>query len=134
MTLIVNTSLSIGPWFKDENLKDPTEKWTLVNLGLRAVDILENQVYQLSVANVFEQADALRFAYLGNRNIPDGEQPQTAMDKCPTGVIVYRGKTCGGWYIADKDKSHPIEFYPRYMACLIDYGRWRGLQGQWNQE
>ena len=33
----------------------------------------------------------------------------------------------------DKDKAllDPIQFYPRYMHCLVDYGFGRGL-AEWN--
>ena len=126
VTLIVNTRLSIKPWH-DGDLDNPREGWLLTTLGLRTVEILENQVYRLSVEAVETKAagiGTLHMAYISNENIPGGEEPDQHR---------YRGHTCDEWYQADKERLHPIQFYPSYMACLIDYGRQRGRQAQWNK-
>lgn len=125
VTLIVNTRLAIKPWH-DGDLSSPRNPWLMTTLGLRAVDILENQVYRLSVEVVEDKAasfGALRMATLSNEHIPGGVVP----DDHP-----YRGKACKDWHEADEAAAHPVQFYPSYMACLIDYGRRRGRLGEWN--
>lgn len=121
--LIVNTDLSIDPWHSG-NSDNPTDRWSLPTLGLRTVDILENQVYQLSVGAVEDQADSLHMAYMSNQYI-GGEVPNDH---------IYRGKTCQQWHDGDEAAEHPLQFYPKYMACLIDYGRQRGRRGEWNDK
>jgi predicted acylesterase/phospholipase RssA len=123
IVLIVNTDLSTGPWHPGNSDK-PTDKWSLPTLGLRTVDILENQVYQLSVSNVQTQAESLRMAYLSNQYIGGGTPDDHS----------YRGKTCQQRHEADEAAGHPLQFYPTYMACIIDYGRERGRRGAWNDK
>ena len=124
ITLIVNTDLSIGPWHDHEDLRDPKSGWLMATLGLRTVDILEDQVYQLSVGLVAARAGMLKMAYLSGHGVGGGEQPEDHL---------YLGRSCSAWHDADEAAGHPIQFYPGYMACLIDYGRDRGLQGRWNE-
>ncbi len=123
VTLIVNTDLSLGPWHKADDLRAAKSGWLMTTLGLRTVGILEDQVYQLSVGLVQAKAGTLRMAYLSGRGVPGGEDPEEHG---------YLGKTCSQWHDADEAAGHPIQFFPAYMACLIDYGRDRGLKGQWN--
>jgi predicted acylesterase/phospholipase RssA len=126
VTLVVNTELSMDPW-RDEDLHDPKTGWLLTTLGLRTIDILENQVYRLSVGDVETMAGdlgGLRVSYLAN----DG----TGSDDTPDGHV-YRGQACSAWHALDEARGHPIQFYPTYMACLIDYGRQRGRQNLWNK-
>lgn len=123
IVLIVNGTLSTDPWHQG-NPAVPTDRWSLPTLGLRTVDILENQVYQLSVGTVQTQADALHMAYMSTQYI-GGETPDDH---------AYRGKTCQQWHDADEAAGHPLQFYPGYMACLIDYGRERGRRGAWNDK
>ena len=65
----------------------------------------------------------LHMSYISNENIAGGEEPDDHR---------YRGKTCEAWHLVDRQALHPIQFYPAYMACLIDYGRERGRRGEWN--
>lgn len=125
VTLIVNTRLTIGPW-DNKNPLQPKKGWLLTTLGLRTVKILENQVYRLSVESVehkAEQLAGLHMAYISKENIADGDEPD---------AHIYRGKSCTTWRDEDDRVLNPIEFYPHYMACLIDYGRIRGRANQWN--
>lgn len=123
VTMVVNNSLAITPWHDSENLQQPKKGWLITTLGLRAVDILESQVYQLSVGLVEARADHLRMAFISKNGIAGGEEPD---------AHVYRGATCGDLHKQDDDTLHPIQFYPNYMACLIDYGRQRGQRSEWN--
>lgn len=124
VTMMVNTRLVVPPW-QSGDLRKPDGKWSPISLAPRAVDLLENQVYQLSIRTVEDQADALRMAYISNYNIENGELPDDHQ---------YRGKGCGKWHDDEKAALKPIQFYPGYMACLIDYGRTRGRAGQWNKK
>ena len=40
--------------------------------------------------------------------------------------------SCAEWHDIDKETLHPVQFYPRYMWCLIDYGRRRGRAAEWD--
>lgn len=125
VTLIINTRLTTKTWH-DGDQHDPKEGWLLMTLGLRTVDILESQVYHLSVDAVENKAadlGGLHMSYISNENIAGGEDPDDHS---------YHGKTCEDWHLVDRQALHPIQFYPAYMACLIDYGRERGRRGEWN--
>jgi Patatin-like phospholipase len=122
VTLMVNTTLSVGSWSSDGQ---PMQKWSAISAALRAVNLMETQVYNFSVASVEELGIAkgwLRMAYLSNDDIPGGEQPDDHM---------FDGKTCAQWQAIDA-KAKPMQFYPWYMACTADYGRSRGVAQQWN--
>lgn len=125
ITLIVNTRLTMGSWHNEDSLY-PQKGWLLTTLGLRTVKILENQVYRLSVEAIehkAEQLAGLHMAYISKENVPDGGEPD---------AHTYRGKSCMTWRDEDDRALSPIEFYPHYMACLLDYGRVRGRGNQWN--
>jgi predicted acylesterase/phospholipase RssA len=123
VTMVVNNALAIAPWRDSEDLQQPKKGWLITTLGLRAVDILESQVYQLSVGLIEAKADHLRMAFISKDGIVGGEEPDAHL---------YRGKSCGDLHRQDEVTLHPIQFYPTYMACLIDYGRQRGQRNQWN--
>jgi len=124
ISLVVNTVLGKGPWSLDNgNVKNPSTRWKLIPLITRSVDILTDQAYQTSVADVTDKADKLRVALLDGWHLP-GQNPDDHE---------YAGQTCAQWHDADA-KAKPIEFYPQYMACLIDYGRERGRKGLWNKQ
>ena len=123
VTMVVNTRLAIRPWHSGD-LTAPKKGWLLTTLGLRTVSILENQVYHLSVATIEGQAPNLRMAFISNQNIPGGVEPDDH---------VYRGTSCTGWHDRDEAEFDPVQFFPRYMACLIDYGRNRGRRQEWNR-
>ncbi len=123
VTLIVNHDLYSGPWQADGQ---PTLKWSAATFGLRAIDLLENQVYRFSIADAERYGMAsggLRMAFIGNENIAGGEAPDDHR---------FRGKSCAEWNAID-DKAKPLQFHAQYMACLADYGRVRGAAGQWNR-
>ncbi|MBB3955749.1 patatin-like phospholipase family protein [Novosphingobium sediminicola] len=128
LTLIVNTFLDTPPWTEGDPAI-PTTKWKLIGLGLRTVnDLLETQIYNLSVGQVEAAAGKLSMAYLSNQNIvaPDGRPGENPV------AHVYLGRTCGQWQSEVDALHHPLQFFPDYMACLIDYGRSRGNLAQWN--
>lgn len=132
VTLLVNTRLTIAPWRQKDDPLRPKHGWLLSTLGLRTVDILENQVYRLSVEAVEEKANdlgGLHMAFLHNQNLnPTGNDDGREWPD----DHVFRGKTCAVWHYENDKTQSPAQFYPDYMACLIDYGRQRGQAGLWN--
>ncbi len=123
--MIVNGSLYGKPWL--DSAGEPQTRWSALSLALRTVGILENQVYRFSVDNVTRAASGsgtIRMAFISNENLPAGS-PAPA-------DFVWDGKSCAQWNDID-NLEKPTEFYPRYMRCLIEYGRARGRVGAWNR-
>ena len=140
--LIVNGTQQVGPECGriDENkcpggfdppfdIKDPHRKWDLASTGLRATDILTNQVYRFSVADLAqrykasygEQAYARHFHFtrINRKTMLAHPYPRDG------------GKSCREWHELDWQQSRPLQFYPHYMACLIDYGSARATGQHW---
>ena len=89
--------------------------------------MMENQVYRLSVGDAEQWAvdnGTLRMAFISNEKlrVMTGDPDQW----------VYDGRTCAAASAADA-ASKPIQFHPKYMRCLIDYGQKRGAQDPWNK-
>ena len=125
VTLIVNGALYGGPWTEKGK---PVDKWSVVNFGLRAVDLMENQVYRFSVDDVESWAMAngsLKMAFISNQGLT---KVTTQPDAWP-----YNNMTCAQASADDDKKTHPQEFHPEYMRCLIDYGQARGKDEPWNK-
>ncbi len=123
VTLMVNTTMDAGPW---SGAGQPMQRWSAATAALRAVDLLETQVYRFSAAQVEELGIArggLNMAYLSSAGIPGGQSPDDH---------VFNGKSCAAWQAIDA-RSKPLQFYPWYMACTADYGRMRGAASQWNR-
>jgi hypothetical protein len=126
VTLIVNGSLYGKPWL--DNAGHPRRDWSALTLALRSVSILENQVYRFSVDNVTRAASgdgSIRMAFISNEGTTDaGKDP---LD------FRFDGRTCREWNDVD-NRSKPTEFHPRYMRCLLEYGRDRGRRLAWNRQ
>lgn len=90
--------------------------WNLLGLAQRSSDILIAQIYRFSVADI-----VARF----------GERYPGAADHVHYLPIVedrmlkhvWNGADCAEWHRRDEADTHPLQFYPRYMRCLIDFGR-----------
>ncbi|WP_241218074.1 patatin-like phospholipase family protein [Sphingomonas sp. ABOLD] len=120
VTLMVNTSMDPGTWTGTDQ---PMQRFSAISGALRAVDLLETQVYSFSAAQVEELG--VRYGWLRMASLtraPGGEKPENH---------VFYGKTCSQWQAIDA-KAKPLQFYPWYMACTADYGRSRGATQQWN--
>lgn len=125
VTLIVNGALFSKPWLDDAGR--PQTQWSALTLALRTVSILENQVYRFSVDNVMRAASgngSIRMAFISNEGLPEGAPPPTDFR--------WNGRTCAEWNRVDNE-ARPTEFHPRYMRCLLEYGRDRGRVGAWNR-
>ncbi|WP_100207638.1 patatin-like phospholipase family protein [Sphingomonas elodea] len=120
ITLMVNTSMDPGSW---SGSKAPMQRYSAVSGALRAVDLLETQVYSFSAAQV--EALGIDYGWLRMASLtraPGGELPDDH---------VFNGKSCAQWQAIDA-RAKPMQFYPWYMACTADYGRSRGATQQWN--
>ena len=125
VTLIVNGSLVSKPWL--DNAGHPRTEWSSLTLASRSVDILGNQVYRFSVDNVFQVVSrngSVRMAFISTQGLPGGSVEPAD--------FVFDGKTCRDWNAVD-NLAKPTEFHPRYMRCLLEYGRARGQKLAWNR-
>ena len=80
-----------------------------------------------SVDNVTRAASgdgSIRMAFISNEGTADaGRDP---LD------FTFDGKTCQEWNQFD-NLAKPVEFHPRFMRCLLEYGRDRGRRQAWNR-
>jgi hypothetical protein len=106
------------------NTGHPRRDWDLIDLALRSVDILTGQIYRFSVA-------ALARDYA----ITTGRKPYFAKidrDRLMAHRFPRGGPTtCETWKDIDGRTDRPLEFYPRYMTCVVDYGRQRAEAMDW---
>jgi len=104
--------------------------WNLLELAGRSEQILVNQVYRFSAGRILERdpANPPHFARIN----PDSDAHSYTM---PADAGLGSGTmTCAQWHDEDERLLHPVQFFPRYMRCLIDYGRQRGLAGRWDSQ
>lgn len=102
--------------------------WSLLNLALRSEQVLVNQVYRFSADRLVgerKMGNPVWFARIRD----NAQQHVFTLDDPELGGGT---RTCAQWHDVDEQTLHPIQFFPRYMHCLIDYGRQRGLAGDWN--
>lgn len=94
-------------------------KWDFADSAQRAVKVLTNQIYRFSVAAASLPGDPT-VALIG----ADADEH----------VFTMGGETlsCDAWRGRDNAKTpQPVEFHPRQMRCLIDYGRARMDKLEW---
>lgn len=104
----------------------PHPKWSLKTVAERSVSILINQVYRFSVQAI-EQANLIAFPAADGMNFHFARIESDVEDHA------YNGKTCRAWYHEDRQTLNPIEFYPNYMDCLVDYGSMKGDSADWEK-
>jgi predicted acylesterase/phospholipase RssA len=130
VTVIVNGKLYGKPW--REKGQRP-EKYSLLTMGLRSVDLLTNQVYRFSVDDAEHyprNGGELHMAFISNQNLRVLTEPPGAHRYGYGGAPP---RTCDDWSDEDERVGKPLEFHARYMACLVDYGRARATQDPWNK-
>lgn len=103
----------------------PHRDWSLLQLALRSEKILASQVYRFSEAMVADGAAGEYHATLIGAGV-DGHQYTLASPELGSGT-----NTCAKWREIDRKTMDPIQFSPRYMWCLIDYGRERARIERW---
>jgi hypothetical protein len=89
----------------------------------RVVDVLSDQVYNFSEFKI--RADSQRAGY--------NFQSVKIEKAVESHVFSQNGdtKTCAQWRAKDKALDNPIQFHPRYMKCLIDFGKTTAQQKDW---
>lgn len=109
----------------------PHKEWDILSLGLRSVDVLQNQVYRFS-AQAIERLPASRFRWT---KIEPAAADFAFTWPAPTGApgeLVDSGtRTCAEWSARDEALDKPLQFHPRYMRCLAAFGRAQGLAAGW---
>ena len=98
-------------------MSEQPPEWSLIGLGMRSVDILQNQVSRFSVHSLDvenkalfgQNAANLRFLRIGT------DAPNHA----------FGGKRCKDWHDEDERRDHPLQFHHFYMGCIVDYGKFR---------
>jgi len=109
-------------------------KWTFPALALRSEGILANQVYRFSADRVAQQAKARGIAFRQIVIRPD--MMTHAFPREAAGVAAADAKPCKDWRMVDRADGDPLQFYPKYMRCVIDYGRARVADemASWNTQ
>lgn len=99
--------------------RPPHGKWNFVQLAQRSVSVMINQAYRSSVfiaeGQYTEQAFATRFVRLDPGHLEFPTPITFAGKPLPT-------KTCRQWRSEDERIDQPVEFFPRYMHCLAQFG------------
>jgi predicted acylesterase/phospholipase RssA len=130
--ILVNATLEVpqlcrlGKCPVDENGKPqapaddvPHSEWDFLQLAQRSVSVLINQSYRSSVFIADGQYRAQQFKPHFVKLEPDHLRHATAIDFPGAGDAP---KTCWQWRQEDERIDQPMEFFPRYMRCLIKYG------------
>jgi hypothetical protein len=103
-------------------------KWNILDLALRSEKILANQVYRFSVERIDTMAgnagSPLRFVKIGK----DADDHQFELDDPVLGSGTH---SCAQWSTIDDATMNPVQFHPRFMRCLINYGRVRAKIENW---
>jgi hypothetical protein len=113
------------------NIRGPHEKWSFPKLALRSEGILTNQVYRFSAKQIYEEAVSKQIRFRPpiqiEGDMPDHRFPRTGAPD---------SKTCTEWRALDRAQGDPLQFYPHYMRCVIDYGQSRvpGEIRKWDQQ
>lgn len=131
--ILVNATLEVPQLCRlskcpvDENgkpvpLKDdvPHSEWDFVQLAQRSVSVMINQSYRGSVFIADGQYRSNGFTTRFAKLEPGHLTHSTAIDFPGAGKDP---KTCWQWRQEDERIDKPMEFFPRYMRCLIEYGR-----------
>ncbi len=99
------------------------KEWSLLSLIARVVDILSDQVYNFSEYKIHEESEVAGYQFRSVKIDAGVGDHRFALDG--------QNKTCAEWRIEDKVLENPIQFHPRYMKCLIDYGKVTARRENW---
>jgi Patatin-like phospholipase len=107
----------------EKPMPTPHGKWSFPELALRTTDIMANQIYRFSAADIAAQnLNAYPGAKGKNLRFVRIKSDMPGFPHALSGET----KKCAAWRDADAAAFQPIQFYPRYMACVVAYGRSRG--------
>lgn len=96
--------------------------WSFPDLALRSQSILANQVYRFSASAVAQSAQRRGLAFRLIKIEPDLGAHRSPREN---GTPLPGAQSCADWRKQDRAEGDPLQFYPRYMRCVIDYGRSR---------
>jgi hypothetical protein len=99
----------------------PHADWSLLNLAFRSERILVNQVQRMSLERINLLSKRKDRHFFPTWIQAENRTHSFSMDEPDLGA---GHLTCTEWRAMDTDLEHPIQFHPREMHCLIDYGRW----------
>lgn len=124
--VIVNGVLHLGKWTDPVTQEDVT-RYSVIDVIERASDVLESQARETSVQSAENASNGgqFRIAYMPTDESDNYLYPSSSV---PSKI---KPMTCNDWARYDKSHFHPLEFYPDYMRCILDYGAWRGRNGAW---
>lgn len=113
--------------------------WQIAKLALRTTDILANQIYRFSARRTEEQYRMLfpqslfhqRF-YFARMHRTDLTGDETRRNAWPY-TIGSVTQSCTAWRKQDQIEAHPLQFHPRYMACLEAYGEDQAGKLNWSR-
>lgn len=126
-TLEVPQLCRLGKCPIDENGKPqplpdevPHSEWDFLQVAQRSVSVLINQSYRSSVFIAEGQYKPQGFTTRFAKIEPDHQTHSTAITFPGAGDSP---KTCWQWREEDERIDKPLEFHPRFMRCLISYGK-----------
>lgn len=139
--VIVNGDLTVDPVCRTSHARDciPAQEpqnvgahrsWSLPELAERSAAVLIDQGYRFSVARLHDIGRLYGYTVRVEHILPDLRDFPFTMppDKAHLGS---GERTCGAWRTADEEIDNPVEFHPRFMNCLVAYGRRRALNSGW---
>lgn len=109
-------------------LEGEHDPWTFIGLALRSEEILANQVYRFSAQRIGTKAGACEGCFNIVRIRPDAQSHPFTLDDRDLGKGTM---SCADWRAEDRRLLNPVQFFPRYMRCIIDYGRHRKEVEKW---
>jgi hypothetical protein len=102
--------------------------WTFDKLALRSMSILINQSYRSSVYLARREGTELAYRPFFVKIKSDYQEHLATLDfDGPPGETL----NCREWSRRDDARDAPLEFHPRFMRCLIDYGAKRPEVAAW---
>lgn len=129
--MLVNGTLKVEPQCTLGPCPAASPRWRFDALAFRSLSILINQSYVSSVNWAQSVGSQHHF-------VPEIARMETG----PGGFAEHRSvtglpstgdevRTCAQWKAEDNAREHPLEFHPRFMRCLIDYGRHHHAVARW---
>jgi hypothetical protein len=105
-------------------------KWNLLDVAERSLGILINQIYRFSNERIHLRADGNGFKADTQRIGEDIATFKTPVDLPGNGTSQF---SCPEWKVEDErlERPKPLEFHPRYMRCLVQYGTMRAQESGW---
>lgn len=102
--------------------------WAFHSLAFRTVDVLQNQVARLSIAQA--ERDAAEVGWLRFTRIIEDDKNRFDF-KMNNSVFGSERKTCQAWREEDVRIDRPFEFQSRYMHCVSAYGEDKAKRSKW---